>query len=421
MEALLGGLIAVQRRILCARLPHLALVAAWRSFPELRGQPLVVARSSVSLNAPVVAASQPASTSGVRPGQPLRHAQRLCPAAALAPVDDAQTEQVRHDVLTALYQLSPAVESSDDEAYCDLSGRHVAFLDERAAVAAVGRALTEVLEGPAPALGVAGSRLVARLAAHVAQPGRARRVPPGEEAAFLAPLSLSLLPLDAVIISRLAAMGITRMGEAARLLPADLERQFPREGRALARWVRGEDGGGVFPIAPRTCWTERLVFEGAVSESEALRFCARRCAEALGERLSESGLVAGRVALTLELEEHPDLGSQLVPPAPAGNGAELWTAALRMLCLLDLPAPVLAVRVEVSELSAAGGRQIDMWRHADGRREAIAHTAVRLGARFGDGVVRRPRLVVDPGHLAERRFTWEEVSRPPAKVGSASR
>src|SRR5438105_1457889 len=269
-------------RLLCARFPHLGLVAAWRRHPELRGEPVVLG-GRPALRIPVLAASEAARAAGVRPGQPLRQAQQLCPAATFLPLDQAAVIELRDGVLTALREIAPAVELGDDEAYCDLSGRHVRFRDETAWAVAVARALTAALEGAAgadrpptrpgaglaeavaPAVGVAGTRLVARMAAEQAVPHRVRRIPPGEEAAFLAPLPLGVLPVDEAVLTRLATLGIDRVGEAAALSPADLRRQFGAEGMALHRCARGEDGG--LPLRPQAtpqAVVERLVLEGPV-------------------------------------------------------------------------------------------------------------------------------------------------------------
>jgi hypothetical protein len=80
---------------------------------------------------------------------------------------------------------------------------------------------------------------------------------------------------------------------------------------------------------------------------------------------------------------------------------------LGLLGELKPQAPVAAVRVGVTRLSPATGRQADLLRPGDGAREAVVATAERLRSRFGATTVRRPRLALDPGDLPERRFTWE--------------
>jgi DNA polymerase-4 len=405
--------LAVEVRVLCARHPHLGLIAALRRYPELRGEPVILG-GAPELRLPVVAASVAALAAGVRVGQPLRQAQQCCPAAVFVPLDPAGIVQLRAAVCAELHRLSPTVEAGDEEAFADLSGRHAEFSDEASWASALACGLREVL-GVGIAVGVAGSRFVARLAARGSHPDRIRRVRGGDEAAFLAPLPLDVLPVDPAVTARLAAFGLDCLGAVASLGPADLQRQFGPDGLRLHRLARGEDGAGIQPTPAQRTWSERLVLDGATGDLEILLRGVRQCATALGDRLAGEALAAGEVRVTFELEEAAPISSSGVPAAPPANTGELWTAALGLLGELQPQAPVAAVRVGVTRLTPAAGRQADLLRPGDGTREAVVATAERLRSRFGATTVRRPRLTLDPGDLPERRFTWEV----PAAAGSA--
>lgn len=396
-------------RVLSLRFPHLALVAAWRRHPELRGEPVVVG-GAPELRLPVLAASEAAVAAGVRPGLPLREAQQRCPAAAFVAVDEEAVAALRRAALDALQGEAPAVEIGDESALCDISGRHIAHDGEAAWAASVGRALAAALDEDAIAVGVAGSRLVAAIAAGRAGARRIRRVPPGGDAAFLAPLPLAVLDLDPAVSSRLAALGLDCVGAVAALSAADLQRQFGPYGQEVRRRARAEDGAAVRAESAPRCWSERLALDGAVADLEALRFAVHRCAMGLGERLRAQACVATVVRLRCELEDAPAVERLLTPAEPAGSGRELWTAALGLLGGIQLAAPVTAVRLEVESPRPGPGRQVDLWRRGDASREALAGEAQRLRARLGGVAIRRPALEVDPGDLPERRFRWEEVA-----------
>jgi len=392
------------RRLLCARHPHLSLVAALRRHPELRGEAVIVG-GALELRLPVLAASTAAAAAGVCAGQPLRQAQQLCPQAAFVSIDDGDVERLRADVTTALGALSPAVEAGEEESCCDLSGSYAALPDEGRWAAAIARTLMETLDGELPAVGVGSTRFVARMAALASEPRHVRRVPSGAEAAFLAPLPLGMLPVDPAIGARLAALGLDCLGAVANLSPVELQRQFGAEGLVLYRHCRGEDEGGLtVDIGPRRA-VERVILDGAVADLEVLRFAAHRCATDLGDQLRGRGLVAVAVAVVLELEEAPAVRVAAPPPLPAGNAAELWAAVLALLGELRPRAPVCALRLEV-EMRAAAGRQADLWRGGDAQREQVLAAAARLQRRYGETALRRPHLAVDPGDLPERRFRW---------------
>jgi DNA polymerase IV len=257
------------------------------------------------------------------------------------------------------------------------------------------------------AVGVASSRFVARLAARASHPGRIRRVRSGDEAAFLAPLPLDVLPVDPDITARLAAFGLDCLGAVAGLGPADLQRQFGPDGIRLHRLARGDDSAGILPAPAQRSWSERLVLDGATGDLEILLRGVRQCATALGVRLAAETLAAGEVSVAFELEEAAAISVSAVTAGPAGNPGELWTSALGLLGELQPQSPVAAVRVGITRLTPAAGRQADLLRPGDGDHDAVVATAERLRSRFGATTVRRPRLALDPGDLPERRFTWE--------------
>lgn len=418
-------------RILCARYPHLGLITALRRFPELRGEPFIVhttksapghrdfvgaanAGGAPELRLPVIAASPAAVRAGVRSGQPLRQAQQLCPAAAFVPLDVAAGVALRADLSARLHGLSPIVEVSDEEAFCDLTGRHAAYADEGAWGIAMARVLTAALGGDTPAVGIAASRFVARMAARESRPGRLRRVRSGEETAFLAPLPLAVLPVDPAITARLADFGLDCLGAVAALSPAELQRQFGRPGMEVHRLLRAQDGGGVRDASAHRVWTERIVLDPPAAQLETLVDAARQCARTAGDRLQEMGLSCGEASVTMEIEDAPAVTTTAVLGAPAGSRAEVWTAALALLGELHPPAAVTALRLELTRITPAGGRQTDLLRPGDAAKDSIAATASRLRTRFGETAARRPRLALDPGDLPERRFVWEA----PAAAGA---
>jgi DNA polymerase-4 len=392
-------------RVLCASHPHLGLIAALRRYPELRGEPVILG-GAPELRLPVVAASAAAQAAGVRVGQPLRQAQQCCPAAVFVPLDPAAIAAVRTAVCAELHRLSPTVEAGDEEAFGDLSGRHAEFPDEASWASALARGLRGVLDVEI-AVGVASSRFVARLAARASHPGRIRRVRSGDEAAFLAPLPLDVLPVDPDITARLAAFGLDCLGAVAGLGPADLQRQFGPDGIRLHRLARGDDRAGILPAPAQRSWSERLVLDGATGDLEVLLRGVRQCTRALGVRLAAETLAAGEVSVAFELEEAAAISVSAVTAGPAGNPGELWTAALGLLGELQPQSPVAAVRVGITRMTPAAGRQADLLRPGDGDHDAVVATAERLRSRFGATTVRRPRLALDPGDLPERRFTWE--------------
>ena len=146
-----------------------------------------------------------------------------------------------------LREFSPLVEmASIDEAYLDMTGterlygpplRAADLLHERIKAAT----------GLHCSIGIAASRLVAKIASDQAKPNGALWVLPGCEAAFLAPLDVRKVPgVGKVMEKNLHALGIRKVGDLARLDETFLEARFGKWGLALAGKSQGLDAGGWF-------------------------------------------------------------------------------------------------------------------------------------------------------------------------------
>jgi DNA polymerase-4 len=189
-----------------------------RDDSRLRGRPVIVGGGVV------LAASYEAKAYGVRTAMGGRQARRLCPhALVVAPRMAAYAEASR--ALYALFEdTTPSVEGlSIDEAFLDVRGMEriagtpweIAVRLRRTARERLGLPLT---------VGIARTKHLAKIASAVAKPDGLLVVPPGDELAFLHPLPIERIwgigPATAV---RLHRIGVTTVGELARVPEADLE------------------------------------------------------------------------------------------------------------------------------------------------------------------------------------------------------
>lgn len=212
---------------------------------SLRGRPVIVGGDAMGV---VAAASTEAREAGVRPGQPLGLAKRLCPEAAVRPGDLEAYARVSEQVTSLLLSRSRRVERpSADEAYVDLTPDSSLSPNPSSQVDGIRDEIQRRL-GLDASLGLASSRLAARVASRWARPRGFLLVLPGYEESFLARQPVNVLPdLPPHIENALAKAGLTTLGH---ILWTDDPALEAAVGPAVAQHLRdAARGGGEDPVA----------------------------------------------------------------------------------------------------------------------------------------------------------------------------
>jgi DNA polymerase-4 len=268
--------------------------------PFLKGKPVVVGgaleRQDGRLQAP-------------RGAMPLVKAYRLCPQAIFIPGHYNRYLEMSHRIKEIFHRFSPAVSmASIDEAYLDLAGSE--RLLGTAFRAATNLHDTVARETSLPcSIGVSSSRLVSKVASDQAKPNGVLWIPPGMEAAFLAPLSVRRVPgIGKVGEQRLAGAGIRTVADAAAAGSNTLERVLGENGAALYRKAQGEDAGAWFatPIggqeAPKSV-SHETTFNVDNADREELLATLSELSQMVGRRLREQELFARTIALKLRTSD----------------------------------------------------------------------------------------------------------------------
>jgi DNA polymerase-4 len=200
---------------------------AQRDDPRLRGRPTVVGSWVV------MAASYEARAFGIRGGMPTARARRLCPRLLIADHAWPAYSEASRAVFAIFDRHAEAVQpGSLEEAFLDVPG---ATAREAARLGALLRREVREEVGLPLSVGVAGTKVLAKIASRSAKPDGLFVVPPGEELAFLYPLPVERIwGVGPATAGRLHAHGIRTVGEAAALGEAEL---MVMAGKAAGRYV----------------------------------------------------------------------------------------------------------------------------------------------------------------------------------------
>ena len=267
--------------------------------PSLEGKPVIVGGDPDGRGV-VCTASYEARAFGVHSAMPLATAKRLCPHAVFVEGHFDDYRDASDHIMNVLEAISPRIERiSLDEAYADITGSLRLFGSGRAVAMKLRREIRE-RTGLAGSVGIAGNKLVAKIASDEAKPDGLVEVRPGGERAFLAPLSVSRLPgVGARTREALEQLGVRTIGHLAALPQEALTKVFGQSGYALQHRAEGIDFSPVEPaayaksIGRETTFQEDLVDWNRIES--VLCYLMEKATYALREQLMETRCVTLRV------------------------------------------------------------------------------------------------------------------------------
>jgi DNA polymerase IV len=358
-----------------------------RDRPELRGRPVIVGADPGGRGV-VAAASYEARVYGVRSAMPIGTAARLCPHAAFVSVDMDKYRRVSMEIMAILDGFSPLVEPvSVDEAFVDLTGTASLFGPSADATRAI-KTRIRSQTGLTASAGLAANKFIAKIASDLEKPDGLVIVPPGREAAFLAPLAIGRLwGVGRVMADALSGLGITRIGQLQRMPRAVLVRRFGAHGAELHDLAFGRDGRPVEPYtAPKSMGAEET-FESDCRDRARLASVLRAQAERVARELRADGLAAARLTLKLRFSDFHTI-TRAVTAEPTHDGLELYRRAYTLLEREVLHQPIRLIGLSASTLGPTNRGQLSLLDPAALRRERLAKVVDGLAERFGDDVVR---------------------------------
>jgi nucleotidyltransferase/DNA polymerase involved in DNA repair len=261
--------------VACILIPAFELQAALRDRPRLGLRPAALAPlpGKEPILGPVNATAEAA---GVSSGMRLGEALALCPSIALIERDPHGVEEQWEQIVRRLEDSGFAVEPVEPGClYFDTRGVERLY---GGVSPALRRALSAVGTSWTTTAGAADRRFAALAAAAIARPGQAVVVDDDRTNEFLAPLPLTLLPLEPRRREELDRMGVKKIGQLAGLPGSAVAERLGPDGRRAWSLARNEgDNAGIEDNARVTARTpvvelaERLDFPEAIANELTLR------------------------------------------------------------------------------------------------------------------------------------------------------
>jgi DNA polymerase-4 len=268
--------------------------------PELCTQPLVVGGDPRGRGV-VATANYVARRFGIHSAMSAAEALRRCPQAVFVRPRHALYRERSRGVWETVRGVVPTIEQTGlDEGYLDMGEVAADFLSARVVAEAVQTAVRAATSLTC-SLGVAPCKVVAKVASDARKPGGLVVVPPGREAAFLAPLAVRRLPgVGPKAEERLRRADVDTVGDLAALEDEELRRLLPGSVGAMLRdRARGIDPRGLELGAERISISVENTFERDISDRERLHDELRGMASEVAAALQRRGQVARTVTTKL--------------------------------------------------------------------------------------------------------------------------
>ncbi|MEW1632306.1 DNA polymerase IV [Streptomyces sp. NPDC089173] len=352
--------------------------------PSLRGKAVVV--GGLGPRGVVATASYEARILGVHSAMPTAQARRLAPNAAYLVPRFQLYRSVSEQVMELLGRLSPLVEPlSLDEAFVDLEAGGMA--DDSVSAQVTGERLRTAIRevtGLSGSVGLAGSKMLAKIASEQAKPDGLVLIEPGTERELLAPMSVRTLPgVGPATGDHLRRAGMTTVHDLAEAGEAELVRLVGKaHGHGLYRMALGLDDRPVVAERDAKSVSVEDTFDVDLHDRVRVRAEVERLAVRCVERLRSAGRSGRTVVLKVRRYDFSTLTRSETLRGPTDDPTVVREAAARLLEAVDTTGGVRLLGVGVTGL--ADFTQEDLFAQAADARE-LAERAVEPEKPVADG------------------------------------
>jgi DNA polymerase-4 len=317
--------------------------------PELRGKPVVVGGNPEKRGV-VAAASYEARAFGLHSGMPLVTASRLCPQAIF--IEGSFPKYRRASQLFMAVRIKKRVR------------------DEL---------------GLSASIGIAGGKVVAKVASELSKPDGLLEVAAGEESSFLAPLEVAKLPgVGRRTEQILKRRGLTTIGKLASAPSAALRAELGVYGEVLHRHANGIDERRVMPPAEAKSISRETTFAEDTRDRARLKATLRYLSERVGSQLREQGKEARCIVLKLRYADFTTISRHHTLSQGTSTDQDIFEGGYALLekALSRETRPVRLIGIGVSGFTEPA-RQMDMLKPAALRQEQLNKTIDRIRKKYG--------------------------------------
>jgi len=351
--------------------------------PELRGKPVIVG-GHPDRRGVVASASYEARAFGIRAAMPLATAYRLCPQSIFLQGSYSRYRDVSAKFMAILADYSPSLEPAGlDEAYLDITGCE--FCGSPRQIATTIKERTKQELDLIASVGIAGYKVVAKIASDLGKPDGLVEVCQGQEKDFLSPLPIAHLPgIGKKTEQTLRAMGVTTIGQLAALPPELLKSRFGTTGLMIHRYANGIDNRKIEPSGEAKSISRETTFAQDTSDHHLLEATLRYLCEQVGAHLRKHNKQARSITLKLRYADFETITRSLSLKKAVTTDEVIFNKAVQLLnrALSQRRNPVRLLGVGVSNL-VGSNKQLYLFDTASRQSEQLDKAIDRIRRKYG--------------------------------------
>ncbi|HUH53383.1 MAG TPA: DNA polymerase IV [Microbacteriaceae bacterium] len=365
--------------------------------PHLRGKPVAVAHDGP--RSVVTSASYEARRFGVRSAMPSSRAKNLCPNLIFLQPNMALYKKTSLDIMKIFEAVTPHVEQlSIDEAFLDVAGVRKLFGTPKEIAIMLRARLREECGLPA-SVGIASSKLVAKLASSRSKPDGLLIIEPDETVPFLHSLPISeMWGVGAATEKLLKARAIYTVADLANEPFHSLEQIL---GRASAKKLKdlsaGIDDREVTAEAKEKSIGHENTFTIDVIGKKEIEKELLNLSWRTASRLRNKNLEARTIAIKVRWNNFETVTRSRTLQEPTNSSERFYQVARELHdSLREWGRPIRLLGVRAEQLEQVGSSQVALWSDEESFK-AVDHAVDKIRQRFGLSGLKPATLLDEDG------------------------
>ncbi|MBB2181417.1 DNA polymerase IV [Lachnospiraceae bacterium MD1] len=299
---------------------------------DLREIPSAVGGDIKKRHGIILARSTPAKKFGVRTGDTISDAKKLCPDLVLVPPHYDLYDTCSKAFMEILREFSPVVEQySVDEAYCDMTGTIGLYGSAVVAANLMKDRIANEL-GFTVNIGISSNKLLAKMASDFKKPNLVHTLFPHEMEKKMWKLPVEeLFYVGHATKRKLHMLGIHTIGELARTDLDLLRAHFKKYGEVIYAFANGIDMSMVSNEVPANKgYGNSLTIAFDVDRSDVAKMVLLSLSETVATRLRADSVMATVIAVSMVTSEFHHTSHQLTLLSPTNTTNEIHRAACQL-------------------------------------------------------------------------------------------